>query len=256
MTEPGVAGANPHRLPQDGVQVATDLHTLLNAPASRGRMCSPGIPPAASTFSTSPTCTRSRSPAWFCWTRCTPSSTPRSTGGPRSTRSFGGPPQCSRRCLASALATSSTDSAYGDLPPLARDEQRAFWSTPRHSRSVRDEFSEAAHRHGPGTVTDHARRPTTRRPHRRERSPRRMDGSTGRTRRTLDERRPPHLPKPRTPVSSRTRQSPRSPADAIRDVVNAVRSGAPVMTQMTPAYVSRRPVTCTATDSTYREDTT
>jgi pimeloyl-ACP methyl ester carboxylesterase len=32
-------------------------------------------------------------------------------------------------------------SAYGDLPPLARDEQRTFWSTPRHSRSVRDEFS-------------------------------------------------------------------------------------------------------------------
>jgi pimeloyl-ACP methyl ester carboxylesterase len=32
--------------------------------------------------------------------------------------------------------------AYGELPPLARDEQRAFWSTPRHNRSVRDEFAE------------------------------------------------------------------------------------------------------------------
>ncbi|MEO5838009.1 MAG: alpha/beta fold hydrolase [Acidimicrobiales bacterium] len=32
--------------------------------------------------------------------------------------------------------------AYAGLPPLARDEQRAFWSTPRHNRSVRDEFSE------------------------------------------------------------------------------------------------------------------
>lgn len=31
---------------------------------------------------------------------------------------------------------------YGDLPPLARDEQQAFWATPRHNRSVRDEFSE------------------------------------------------------------------------------------------------------------------
>jgi pimeloyl-ACP methyl ester carboxylesterase len=30
--------------------------------------------------------------------------------------------------------------AYGDLPEVARDEQRAFWPTPRHSRSVRDEF--------------------------------------------------------------------------------------------------------------------
>ena len=32
-------------------------------------------------------------------------------------------------------------SAYGDLPAVARDQARAFWPTPRHSRSVRDEFS-------------------------------------------------------------------------------------------------------------------
>ena len=33
-------------------------------------------------------------------------------------------------------------SAYAGLPPRARDEQRAFWATPRHGRSVRDEFAE------------------------------------------------------------------------------------------------------------------
>ena len=32
--------------------------------------------------------------------------------------------------------------AYSDLPALARDEQRSFWSTPLHARSVRDEFSQ------------------------------------------------------------------------------------------------------------------
>jgi pimeloyl-ACP methyl ester carboxylesterase len=32
--------------------------------------------------------------------------------------------------------------AYGDLPALSRDEQRVFWATPRHGRSVRDEFSQ------------------------------------------------------------------------------------------------------------------
>ena len=32
--------------------------------------------------------------------------------------------------------------AYSEFPEPARDEQRAFWSTPRHNRSVRDEFSE------------------------------------------------------------------------------------------------------------------
>ena len=46
-------------------------------------------------------------------------------------------PSLSRLGVAHALY----GTAYGDLPPLARDEQRAFWSTPRHSRSVRDEFS-------------------------------------------------------------------------------------------------------------------
>jgi pimeloyl-ACP methyl ester carboxylesterase len=33
-------------------------------------------------------------------------------------------------------------SAYGELPAAARDQARAFWATPRHARSVRDEFSE------------------------------------------------------------------------------------------------------------------
>jgi pimeloyl-ACP methyl ester carboxylesterase len=32
--------------------------------------------------------------------------------------------------------------AYGDLPAAARDQERAFWATPRHARSVRDEFSQ------------------------------------------------------------------------------------------------------------------
>jgi pimeloyl-ACP methyl ester carboxylesterase len=32
-------------------------------------------------------------------------------------------------------------SSYAELPSLARAEQVAFWSTPRHNRSVRDEFS-------------------------------------------------------------------------------------------------------------------
>ena len=32
--------------------------------------------------------------------------------------------------------------AYPGLPARARDEERAFWATPRHGRSVRDEFSQ------------------------------------------------------------------------------------------------------------------
>ena len=32
--------------------------------------------------------------------------------------------------------------SFADLPEPARDEERAFLSTPRHNRSVRDEFSQ------------------------------------------------------------------------------------------------------------------
>ena len=47
-------------------------------------------------------------------------------------------PSLSRFGIGRALYAST----YGDLPAPARDEERAFWATPRHSRSVRDEFSE------------------------------------------------------------------------------------------------------------------
>ena len=40
------------------------------------------------------------------------------------------------------IARVYNQAAYSDLPAVARDEQRAFWSTPRHNRSVRDEFSQ------------------------------------------------------------------------------------------------------------------
>jgi pimeloyl-ACP methyl ester carboxylesterase len=40
------------------------------------------------------------------------------------------------------FARAYNQAAYGDLPALARDEERAFLSTPRHNRSVRDEFSQ------------------------------------------------------------------------------------------------------------------
>jgi pimeloyl-ACP methyl ester carboxylesterase len=35
-----------------------------------------------------------------------------------------------------------SEASYGDLPDSARDAERAFLSTPRHNRSVRDEFSQ------------------------------------------------------------------------------------------------------------------
>ena len=40
------------------------------------------------------------------------------------------------------LARVFNQTAYGDLPAVARDQERAFLSTPRHNRSLRDEFAE------------------------------------------------------------------------------------------------------------------
>jgi hypothetical protein len=47
-------------------------------------------------------------------------------------------PSLSRFGIGRALYQTS----YGDLPAHARDEERAFLATPRHARSVRDEFSQ------------------------------------------------------------------------------------------------------------------
>jgi pimeloyl-ACP methyl ester carboxylesterase len=46
-------------------------------------------------------------------------------------------PSLSRFGVSRVIAQAS----YADLPPSARGPQRAFWATPRHNRSVRDEFS-------------------------------------------------------------------------------------------------------------------
>jgi pimeloyl-ACP methyl ester carboxylesterase len=47
-------------------------------------------------------------------------------------------PSLARLGVSRALSATS----YGELPDSARDVHRAFWSTPRHNRSVRDEFSQ------------------------------------------------------------------------------------------------------------------
>lgn len=52
------------------------------------------------------------------------------------------------------------ETQYGDLPAKSRDEERAFLSTPRHNRSVRDEFSEIkTAMHQAGALTSLGHRP-------------------------------------------------------------------------------------------------
>jgi pimeloyl-ACP methyl ester carboxylesterase len=122
-------------------------------------------------------------------------------------------------------------SAYGDLPPPARDQQRAFMGTPRHSRSVRDEFSEVR------TAMTQARSLTTLgdRPlvvltaHKEA-----QDGwiaaqdELAELSRNVDHR---VLPEATHTMLVENETIAAHSSRAIRDVVNAVRSGAPLMAQ-------------------------
>ena len=83
--------------------------------------------------------------------------------------------------------------AYDGLPAVARDEQRAFWSTPRHWRSVRDEFSElrTAMTQAKHTTLVTARSSLSL----RRRTRRRLDGSTGPAHDALDEQHSPRTPR-------------------------------------------------------------
>ena len=103
--------------PQDGVEVATDLHTLLDASrrartvrarrSLRRRHLRPQLRAPLP---------RRRSRESSCSTRCTRSSTRRSPGGPRSTRCSVGRRQCSRRCPASVSGAPCTDPPTATCP--------------------------------------------------------------------------------------------------------------------------------------------
>jgi hypothetical protein len=64
----GRGWSEPADTPQDGTQIATDLHTLLQRGHLPGPMWWPAIPSAASRCSPSPLATPTRSPAWCWWT--------------------------------------------------------------------------------------------------------------------------------------------------------------------------------------------
>jgi pimeloyl-ACP methyl ester carboxylesterase len=127
--------------PQDGVQVATDLHTLLERAGEPGPYVLAGHSAGGIYVLNFAHLYPQQVAGVVLLDSMHPEQYTKIDGWPTFYNLF-------RR--ASALLPSLSrfglghvfyQSAYGDLPPLARDEQRMFWSTPRHSRSVRDEFS-------------------------------------------------------------------------------------------------------------------
>jgi pimeloyl-ACP methyl ester carboxylesterase len=128
--------------PQDGVEVATDLHTLLDRAGEQGPYVLAGhsagglyvlnfarlYPDQVAGVVLLDSMSPQQYTAIDGW----------STFYEMFRRASAVLPSLSRFGLGHAVY----GSAYGDLPALARDEQRAFWATPRHARSVRDEFSQ------------------------------------------------------------------------------------------------------------------
>jgi pimeloyl-ACP methyl ester carboxylesterase len=128
--------------PQDGVQVATDLHTLLQRAGESG----PYVLAGHSAGGLYVLNFANRYPQQVAGVVLLDSMHP-----DQYTRlaSYPGFYETFRRVTALLPSLSRLGlgqllyrTAYAGLPNPARDEERAFWATPRHSRSVRDEFAE------------------------------------------------------------------------------------------------------------------
>jgi len=128
--------------PQDGVQVATDLHTLLGRAGEHGPYVLAGHSAGGLYVLNFAELYPDQIAGVALLDSMSPEQYSAIDGWPQFYEMF-------RR--ASAVLTPLSrfgighvmyDTSYGDLPALARDQERAFMATPRAARSVRDEFSQ------------------------------------------------------------------------------------------------------------------
>ena len=128
-------------VPQDGIQVATDLHTLLERAGEPGPYVLAGHSAGGIYVLNFAHLYLQQVAGVVLLDSMHPEQYTKIAGWPAFYEGFRRAsavlPSLSRLGLGHVLY----QNAYGDLPPMARNEQRVFWSTPRHSRSVRDEFS-------------------------------------------------------------------------------------------------------------------
>ena len=128
--------------PQDGVQVATDLHTLLERAAEPGPYVLAGHSAGGIYVLNFAALYEDEVAGMVLLDSMHPEQYTKVSSWPAFYEVFRRTsavlPSLSRFGVGRVIAQTS----YNDLPPAARAVQRAFWSTPRHNRSVRDEFSE------------------------------------------------------------------------------------------------------------------
>jgi pimeloyl-ACP methyl ester carboxylesterase len=127
--------------PRDGLQTATDLHTLLGRASEAGPYVLAGHSAGGIYVLNFARLYPKEVAGVVLLDSMHPEQYTRITSWPAFYQTFRRVsalmPSLSRFGLGHAMY----GNAYGNLPKLERKEQRAFWSTPRHSRSVRDEFS-------------------------------------------------------------------------------------------------------------------
>jgi len=128
--------------PQDGVQIATDLHTLLNRAGEHGPYVLAGHSAGGLYVLNFAELYPDQVAGVALLDSMSPQQYTAIDGWPQFYAMF-------RR--ASAVLTPLSrfgighvmyDTGYGELPASARDQERAFMATPRGARSVRDEFSQ------------------------------------------------------------------------------------------------------------------
>jgi pimeloyl-ACP methyl ester carboxylesterase len=128
--------------PQDGVEVATDLHTLLKRAGERGPFVLAGHSAGGIYVLNFAHGYPEEVAGVVLLDSMSPEQYTKIAGWPAFYEMFRRAsavlPPLSRLGVGRALYSS----AYSGLPVQARDDQRALWATPRHGRSVRDEFSE------------------------------------------------------------------------------------------------------------------
>ena len=137
----GRGRSEPSPNPQDGDQIATDLHTLLERAGVTGPLVMVGHSLGGLYVLDYTARYPSRSPGWCCWTPPHPPRSPRCRTTPASTTCYriatGLFPGLARLGVTQLVNSSS----HPELPAQARDQARADSSTAGQARSQRDEFA-------------------------------------------------------------------------------------------------------------------
>ncbi len=128
--------------PQDGVEVATDLHTLLEQAGERGPFVLAGHSAGGIYVLNFAHLYPQQVAGVVLLDSMHPEQYTKIASWPTFYEMFRRASAVLPSLSRLGIGRVAYGSAYSDLPARARDEQRVFWATPRHSRSVRDEFSE------------------------------------------------------------------------------------------------------------------